>query len=96
MTKILVLVLAIILAYLYNRKPASIDHLFDSDSFAKTVKPHPGTKRIENPVEGVYAALYYALANVIVLNQNNEWIIIDTTENCDKMSDILNDLVFQV
>lgn len=94
MTKFLVLVVAILLAYWYNRKPASIDHLFDSDSFSETVKPHAGYKRIENPFDGVYAALYYALANVIVLNNHkNEWLIIDTTESCDKMSDIIDDMV---
>ena len=41
-------------------------------SILKTVltqtQPHEGYQRIENPVPGVYAALYYALANIIILN----------------------------
>ena len=39
-----------------------------SMNFYTQSQPHEGYQRIENPVPGVYAALYYALANIIVLN----------------------------
>merc|ERR1712131_232401 len=89
--KLFVIFIAVLFAYWYRLQEEKVENLFNSADYAEAVKPHEGYQRIENPVPGVYAALYYALANIIILNQNNEWLIVDTTENCDKMNEILKD-----
>ena len=53
--------------HFFIRPKQNIEHVFNSSDFSETVKPHEGRKRIENPEPGVYVALYYALANVIIL-----------------------------
>ena len=52
---------------LRSRPKQNIEHVFNSDDFLETVKPHEDRKRIENPEPGVYVAIQYALANVIIL-----------------------------
>jgi len=84
-------ILVVLIAYLYRPKQ-NIEHVFNSSDFSETVKPHEGRKRIENPEPGVYVALYYALANVIILSQNGEWLIVDTTESCTVMREIIQDM----
>lgn len=64
--------------------------LFEVENLG-AVKEYTAHKRIETVAPGVYAAIDYALASTIFITRNNKWFIIDTTENCRIMKQILQD-----
>ena len=82
-----------------SRKSSIIElneaRLFDAAELG-TVNEYPVDRRIEAVADGVYAAIDYALANSILITRNNNWFIIDTTENCRVMKQILNDFESKV
>ena len=40
---------------------------------------------------GVFVAVDYALANIILISRNQKWFFIDSTESCKVMEEILDD-----
>ena len=60
---------------------------------AEILSTHAGhfEKRIDKVTEGVYVAIGYALANVIIIETEEGNIIIDTTEGIEAAQEIKND-----